>query len=259
MTDTGQIPGEGLPENAGMVEQPGIPAPGAYTFLDPSEHAPEDDDLLLMPASQGAWSDPQTVQPQVQAQAVPAAAPQGFPAAPQTAQPVAAQAVPATAAAEAVQAPEADPAVAAAPRPSPPRRRRPHRLSRSEQPSQQLLTGSSPYAAQPQVPAQGEEARSPPSRTARTSRGAGDTGSVDLNGVRIPPPAPAPAQTAAPVGAPRRLPPRPAARCTGVRFRPRLRRTAAVRRAAAWSARWPTGVPAGASGPHLPPATRARR
>ncbi|MCZ0979016.1 hypothetical protein O1L60_06990 [Streptomyces diastatochromogenes] len=35
MTDTGQVPGEGLPENAGMVEQPGIPAPGAYTFLDP--------------------------------------------------------------------------------------------------------------------------------------------------------------------------------------------------------------------------------
>ncbi|MFJ8860477.1 nicotinate-nucleotide--dimethylbenzimidazole phosphoribosyltransferase [Streptomyces sp. NPDC102451] len=57
MTDTGQIPGEGLPENAGMVEQPGIPAPDAYTYLEPSEHTPEDDDLLLMPASQGAWSD----------------------------------------------------------------------------------------------------------------------------------------------------------------------------------------------------------
>ncbi|MBV7673794.1 nicotinate-nucleotide--dimethylbenzimidazole phosphoribosyltransferase [Streptomyces halstedii] len=57
MTDTGQIPGEGLPEHAGMVEQPGIPAPDAYTFLDPSEQAPEDDDLLLMPAAQGAWSD----------------------------------------------------------------------------------------------------------------------------------------------------------------------------------------------------------
>ncbi|MEU8892073.1 nicotinate-nucleotide--dimethylbenzimidazole phosphoribosyltransferase [Streptomyces sp. NPDC048442] len=68
MTDTGQVPGEGLPENAGMVEQPGVPAPGAYTFLDPSdpsgnatESALEDDDLLLMPASQGAWSDPQVV------------------------------------------------------------------------------------------------------------------------------------------------------------------------------------------------------
>ncbi|NUK14694.1 5,6-dimethylbenzimidazole synthase, partial [Streptomyces lunaelactis] len=59
MTDTGQVPGEGLPENAGMVEQPGIPAPGAYTYLDPSENAPEEDDLLLMPGSQGAWSDTQ--------------------------------------------------------------------------------------------------------------------------------------------------------------------------------------------------------
>ncbi|MGW1931769.1 hypothetical protein, partial [Streptomyces sp. NPDC001919] len=57
MTDTGQVPGEGLPENAGMVEQPGIPAPGAYTFLDPSEHTAEDDDLLLMPGAQGAWSE----------------------------------------------------------------------------------------------------------------------------------------------------------------------------------------------------------
>lgn len=62
MSDTGQIPGEGLPENAGMVEQPGIPASGAYTFLDPSEHASEDDDLLLMPSPQGAWSEPQAGQ-----------------------------------------------------------------------------------------------------------------------------------------------------------------------------------------------------
>ncbi|WP_405696140.1 nicotinate-nucleotide--dimethylbenzimidazole phosphoribosyltransferase [Streptomyces sp. NBC_01185] len=57
MTDTGQIPGEGLPENAGMVEQPGVPAPDAYTYLEPSAHTVEDDDLLLMPAPQGAWSD----------------------------------------------------------------------------------------------------------------------------------------------------------------------------------------------------------
>lgn len=62
MSDTGQIPGEGLPENAGMVEQPGIPASGVYTFLDPSEHASEDDDLLLMPSPQGAWSEPQAGQ-----------------------------------------------------------------------------------------------------------------------------------------------------------------------------------------------------
>ncbi|MEV5135095.1 5,6-dimethylbenzimidazole synthase, partial [Streptomyces sp. NPDC053705] len=71
MTDTGQIPGEGLPENAGMVEQPGVPAPDAYTYLEPSEHTAEDDDLLLMPASQGAWSD---------APAAPAGAPEQVPA-----------------------------------------------------------------------------------------------------------------------------------------------------------------------------------
>ncbi|MEV8317045.1 nicotinate-nucleotide--dimethylbenzimidazole phosphoribosyltransferase [Streptomyces sp. NPDC059900] len=70
MTDTGQVPGEGLPENAGMVEQPGVPAPDAYTYLDPSENpaasvAPaDDDDLLLMPGAQGAWSEPQSPAPQ---------------------------------------------------------------------------------------------------------------------------------------------------------------------------------------------------
>ncbi|WP_406265079.1 nicotinate-nucleotide--dimethylbenzimidazole phosphoribosyltransferase [Streptomyces sp. NBC_00191] len=70
MTDTGQIPGEGLPENAGMVEQPGIPAPGSYTYLDPSENGSEEDDLLLMPGAQGAWSDPQPMQPVQSAQPV---------------------------------------------------------------------------------------------------------------------------------------------------------------------------------------------
>ncbi|MEU9098801.1 nicotinate-nucleotide--dimethylbenzimidazole phosphoribosyltransferase [Streptomyces sp. NPDC048361] len=71
MTDTGQVPGEGLPENAGMVEQPGVPAPGAYTFLDPADSSAnpvDDDDLLLMPGAQGAWIDPQSA-------AVPVAAP----------------------------------------------------------------------------------------------------------------------------------------------------------------------------------------
>ncbi|MCZ7461400.1 nicotinate-nucleotide--dimethylbenzimidazole phosphoribosyltransferase [Streptomyces sp. WMMC940] len=67
MTDTGQVPGQGLPENAGMVEQPGVPAPGAYTYLDHSGGAPEavteDDDLLLMPGAQGAWSDPAAAPP----------------------------------------------------------------------------------------------------------------------------------------------------------------------------------------------------
>ncbi|MFD7997427.1 nicotinate-nucleotide--dimethylbenzimidazole phosphoribosyltransferase [Streptomyces mexicanus] len=52
MTDTGQVPGEGLPESAGMVEQPGVPAHGAYTYL--SESPAEDEDLLL-PGHQGAW------------------------------------------------------------------------------------------------------------------------------------------------------------------------------------------------------------
>ncbi|MEU1203213.1 nicotinate-nucleotide--dimethylbenzimidazole phosphoribosyltransferase [Streptomyces sp. NPDC005813] len=57
MTDTGQVPGDGLPESAGMVEQPGVSAPGAYTYLDPSETPAEDDDLLLMPGAQGAWGN----------------------------------------------------------------------------------------------------------------------------------------------------------------------------------------------------------
>lgn len=55
MTDTGQVPGEGLPENAGMVEQPGASAHGAYTYL--SETTAEDDDLLLLPGAQGAWGN----------------------------------------------------------------------------------------------------------------------------------------------------------------------------------------------------------
>ncbi|MGW9438350.1 nicotinate-nucleotide--dimethylbenzimidazole phosphoribosyltransferase [Streptomyces sp. NPDC055607] len=79
MTDTGQVPGEGLPENAGMVEQPGIPAPGAYTFLDPSGQTTEDDDLLLMPGAQGAWSEhPPGVVPAPPV-AVPPPAPMGDP------------------------------------------------------------------------------------------------------------------------------------------------------------------------------------
>ncbi|GGS97853.1 nicotinate-nucleotide--dimethylbenzimidazole phosphoribosyltransferase [Streptomyces griseoviridis] len=54
MTDTGQIP-EGLPENAGMVEHPGVPAPGAYAYL--SETTAEDEDLLLLPGAQSAWGN----------------------------------------------------------------------------------------------------------------------------------------------------------------------------------------------------------
>ncbi|MFJ7778318.1 nicotinate-nucleotide--dimethylbenzimidazole phosphoribosyltransferase [Streptomyces yangpuensis] len=74
MTDTGQVPGEGLPDSTGMVDQQGIPAPvqmpapmPGYAFqdlMDPAE--PEDEELLLMPSAQGSWSDPQVV-PQVPA------------------------------------------------------------------------------------------------------------------------------------------------------------------------------------------------
>ncbi|MFB7256391.1 nicotinate-nucleotide--dimethylbenzimidazole phosphoribosyltransferase [Streptomyces nojiriensis] len=86
MTDTGQVPGEGLPDNAGMVDQQSVPAPVqipapipvGYAFQDlmdnPAE--PEDEELLLMPSGQGAWSDPQVV-PQAPA----------FPAAPQLGEP----------------------------------------------------------------------------------------------------------------------------------------------------------------------------
>ncbi|MET8168268.1 nicotinate-nucleotide--dimethylbenzimidazole phosphoribosyltransferase [Streptomyces sp. NPDC005329] len=55
MTDTGQVPGEGLPESVGMVEQPGAPAHGAYTYL--SETTAEDEDLLLLPGAQSAWGN----------------------------------------------------------------------------------------------------------------------------------------------------------------------------------------------------------
>ncbi|MGW2487325.1 nicotinate-nucleotide--dimethylbenzimidazole phosphoribosyltransferase [Streptomyces sp. NPDC001606] len=54
MTDTGQVPGEGQPESAGMVEQPGVPAHGAYTYL---SEAPAEDEELLLPGAQGAWGN----------------------------------------------------------------------------------------------------------------------------------------------------------------------------------------------------------
>ncbi|ARP69336.1 5,6-dimethylbenzimidazole synthase [Streptomyces pluripotens] len=54
MTDTGQVPGEGQPESAGMVEQPGVPAHGAYTYF---PEAPAEDEDLLLPGAQGAWGN----------------------------------------------------------------------------------------------------------------------------------------------------------------------------------------------------------
>ncbi|MFD3542376.1 5,6-dimethylbenzimidazole synthase, partial [Streptomyces sp. NPDC058662] len=72
MTDTGQVPGEGLPDSAGMVDQQGIPAPvqvpplpTGYAFQDLVDDVSgsEEEELLLMPSGQGAWSDPQVVPP----------------------------------------------------------------------------------------------------------------------------------------------------------------------------------------------------
>ncbi|MFJ4471269.1 nicotinate-nucleotide--dimethylbenzimidazole phosphoribosyltransferase [Streptomyces sp. NPDC089424] len=54
MTDTGQVPGEGLPENAGPAQQPGVSVPGAYAYV--SEASAEEEDLLL-PGAQGAWGN----------------------------------------------------------------------------------------------------------------------------------------------------------------------------------------------------------
>ncbi|GHC82684.1 nicotinate-nucleotide--dimethylbenzimidazole phosphoribosyltransferase [Streptomyces flavofungini] len=115
MTDTGQVPGEGLPESAGTVEQPGLPAPAAYTFADPSENPAEDDDLLLMPGAQGAWSEAQTAQPGggQPGPAQGAHAPPGADAAPRTQEPVAQAAFGQGAADQSATAqPYADPAVA---------------------------------------------------------------------------------------------------------------------------------------------------
>lgn len=87
MTDTGQVPGEGQPENAGghpgqpqpaaasspadagPTELPGmVSPPGEYPYLDQSDGVVEDDDLLLMPGAQGAWSEQPAPQPLPQPQ-----------------------------------------------------------------------------------------------------------------------------------------------------------------------------------------------
>ncbi|MEW1752376.1 nicotinate-nucleotide--dimethylbenzimidazole phosphoribosyltransferase [Streptomyces angustmyceticus] len=87
MTDTGQVPGEGQPENAGghpgqpqpaaapspadagPTELPGlVPPPGAYPYVDQADGVAEDDDLLLMPGAQGAWSEQPAPQPLPQPQ-----------------------------------------------------------------------------------------------------------------------------------------------------------------------------------------------
>ncbi|HEY8987004.1 MAG TPA: 5,6-dimethylbenzimidazole synthase, partial [Streptomyces sp.] len=54
MTDTGQIPGEGLPENAGTVSRPGVPTPTTYEYL---PETPAEDEDLLLPGAQSAWGN----------------------------------------------------------------------------------------------------------------------------------------------------------------------------------------------------------
>ncbi|MFH8750054.1 nicotinate-nucleotide--dimethylbenzimidazole phosphoribosyltransferase [Streptomyces rimosus] len=150
MTDTGQVPGEGLPENAGgqpgqpqpaavpspadagPTQAPGTPqAPDTYTYLDPADAGAEDDDLLLMPGAQGAWgSEQQHHQP---------VTPPPFP---QQAQPQ--------------QAP----------------------------PQQSVPEQAGPYDSAP-LGAMGYEPLPP--ETGDHESGGRDTGSVDVSGVRVPP------------------------------------------------------------------------
>lgn len=171
MSDTGQIPVEGLPENAGTVEQPGVAAPDAYTYLAPSEHVSEDDDLLLMPSPQGAWSDPQAVP-------APGQYPEG----------VAAQApLPGQGAyqAQPVAQPYAQPAGETPAQPQGPVQ------VQVQEPVQ--AQAEEPYAAQQAVAEQ-----LPGTGQGTHESGGRDSGSVDLTGVRIPSPAPAPAPAAQP-------------------------------------------------------------
>ncbi|MCX4544593.1 nicotinate-nucleotide--dimethylbenzimidazole phosphoribosyltransferase [Streptomyces sp. NBC_01565] len=184
MTDTGQVPGEGLPDNAGMVDQQGIPAPvqtpaphpmttpppvpapAGYAFQDlmdnPAE--PEDEELLLMPSGQGAWSDPQLVPP------VPS-----FPVEPAPAY---------------TEYPEAPAAYAQHP-------------GFAEQPFPEAPAGyPEPAAPAPSFPepsfAEPSFAESPYSTGAHEAGGR-DSGALDLGGLVVPPPAGAPAAPAAPV------------------------------------------------------------
>ncbi|MFC9396053.1 nicotinate-nucleotide--dimethylbenzimidazole phosphoribosyltransferase [Streptomyces sp. NPDC057027] len=181
MTDTGQVPGEGLPENAGMVEQPGIPAPDAYTFLDPSGHTTEDDDILLMPGAQGAWSEhpPGFVPAPPVAVPAPVLPPQGVPQA----------GVPAP------QVPMGDPLTD--PLPDPLTGPLPDGVAladvltapQGQTPPQGVPLGTPAHG----VPVVTDHGYEPGILDTGAHEAAGrDTGSVDLGGVRVPPPAPAP-------------------------------------------------------------------
>ncbi|MFF5425023.1 MULTISPECIES: nicotinate-nucleotide--dimethylbenzimidazole phosphoribosyltransferase [unclassified Streptomyces] len=199
MTDTGQIPGEGLPENAGMVEQPGVPAPAAYTYLDPSEHTAEDDDLLLMPGTQGAWSE----QPPGATPAPPVAVPPppAAPVAPGHEAPHQGVAQHAGQAAEAPRAgdpltdpltgPLPDSAVLADQLTAPAAATPPQGVPL---PPQGAGTPAHGVPAAPQEqPVVTDHGYEPGILDTGAHEAAGrDTGSVDLGGVRVPPPATAP-------------------------------------------------------------------
>ncbi|MFH8256717.1 nicotinate-nucleotide--dimethylbenzimidazole phosphoribosyltransferase [Streptomyces roseolus] len=202
MTDTGQVPGEGLPENSGMVEQPGIPAPGAYTYLDPSGptpgQLPEDDDLLLMPGAQGAWSEqaPGAVPaPPVAVPAPPAVPPQGGPEVPAQAAPMG---DPLT---DPLPDPLTDPLTG--PLPDPLTGPLPDGLVLADQLTAPVtpahgvpVPGATPahgVPVAPQEPVATAHGYEPGILDTGAHEAAGrDSGSVDLGGVRVPPPAAAP-------------------------------------------------------------------
>ncbi|MFB7607238.1 nicotinate-nucleotide--dimethylbenzimidazole phosphoribosyltransferase [Streptomyces gardneri] len=212
MTDTGQVSGEGLPENAGMVEQPGIPAPGAYTFLDPSEHAAEDDDILLMPGAQGAWSEhPPGVAP---APPVAVPAPLAPPVVPhQGAAPVTAAPPAAPEATAPMGDPLTDPLTGPLPEPfvladvlTAPQGQTPPQAQTAGTPAHGTPVHGTPAHG---MPAQGTPAHGVPVAaqepvladhgyepgildTGAHEAAGRDTGSVDLGGVRVPPPVGAP-------------------------------------------------------------------
>ncbi|MFI8326185.1 nicotinate-nucleotide--dimethylbenzimidazole phosphoribosyltransferase [Streptomyces sp. NPDC085529] len=205
MTDTGQVPGEGLPENAGMVEQPGIPAPGAYTFLDPSGPLPEDDDMLLMPGAQGAWSEqapgavpappiavpaPPVVPPQAGPEgtdpgAVPpqAAAPLGDPLTDPLPDPLTGPLPDGLVLADQLTAPATPAHGVPAPGATPPQG-----LPLAPQPP--LGTPAHGVPVAPQEPVATAHGYEPGILDTGAHEAAGrDSGSVDLGGVRVPPPA----------------------------------------------------------------------
>ncbi|MFE3741562.1 nicotinate-nucleotide--dimethylbenzimidazole phosphoribosyltransferase [Streptomyces sp. NPDC059134] len=219
MTDTGQVPGEGLPENAGMVEQPGVPAPGTYTYLTPSGPATEDEDLLLMPSAQGGWGDPQVVPaephaayatpegyaPDTYATAPPQAygVPEGYApqetyaAPPETYAPAAPYATPEEYAAAQVPAQQVPPIEQPAPVTEPVPQvevQAPQGTPETYGTPAEQAVPEEPGAAAPEA----EEPAAVPHQPGAHEAGGRDTGSVDLNGVRVPPPAAAPAAAPAP-------------------------------------------------------------